>query len=204
MYAVVKTGGKQYRVAPGEVVVVEKLLGQAGDTVALSDVLMVDDEGKSQVGTPVLKDVAVVGEIVEQDRAKKIIVFKKKRRQNYRRKKGHRQDITVLRVKEVVSGKAAQTALKAYEDLSKAHKISASKVEKEKASEKTAPKAKAPKVAAKKAAAEAPKKAAAPKSAPKSAEKKAAPTKKSSSSTVTKAAPKKATASKAKKADAEK
>ena len=101
MYAVVQTGGKQYKVSPGDVIVVEKLAGNGGDTVELSNVLMLDDGTKVQLGQPFLSNAVVKASIVEQDRAKKIIVFKKKRRQNYRRKNGHRQDITVLRVSEI-------------------------------------------------------------------------------------------------------
>ena len=101
MYAVVQTGGKQYKVSPGDVIVVEKLAGDSGAKVQLSNVLMLDDGNKVQLGQPFLANATVSASIVEQDRAKKIIVFKKKRRQNYRRKNGHRQDITVLRISEI-------------------------------------------------------------------------------------------------------
>jgi large subunit ribosomal protein L21 len=94
MFAVVRTGGKQYRVAQGDVIKVEKLAGEAGGTINLTDVLMT--EGK--MGTPLLAGASVAAEIIAQDRGPKIIVFKKKRRQNYRRKAGHRQDLTVLRI----------------------------------------------------------------------------------------------------------
>jgi large subunit ribosomal protein L21 len=101
MYAVVQTGGKQYKVSPGDVIVVEKLAGESGDKVQLSDVLMLDDGGKVQAGKPFIAGAVVNANIIEQDRADKIIIFKKKRRQNYRRKNGHRQDITVLRVADI-------------------------------------------------------------------------------------------------------
>jgi large subunit ribosomal protein L21 len=94
MFAVIKTGGKQYKVAPNDVILVEKLPGLAGDTVTLDQVLMVGDK----VGAPIVAGASVTATLVEQTRGEKIIVFKKKRRQNYRRKKGHRQDLTVLRI----------------------------------------------------------------------------------------------------------
>ena len=105
MYAVIKTGGKQYRVANGDLLAVEKLEGEPGATVSLAPVLMVNDDKKSTVGTPVVEGAAVSAEIVEQTRGDKIIVFKKKRRQGYRRTRGHRQDLTLLRITDV-TGKA--------------------------------------------------------------------------------------------------
>ncbi|WP_297057042.1 50S ribosomal protein L21 [Thermosulfurimonas sp.] len=102
MFAVIKTGGKQYKVAPGEVLRVEKLLGEPGDTVELSEVLLVAGEGEPRVGTPLVEGARVKATILEQGRSKKIIVFKKKRRKNYKRKRGHRQYYTVLRIEEIV------------------------------------------------------------------------------------------------------
>ena len=99
MYAVIKTGGKQYKVAENDVIIVEKLIAEAGDTIALEDVLMIGDQG--QAATTVAADLtkaAVFAEVIDQSRADKIIIFKKKRRQNYRRKAGHRQHQTVLRI----------------------------------------------------------------------------------------------------------
>ena len=87
MFAVVKTGGKQYRVAKGDVIRVEKLDAKDGDKITLDEVLMVGETGKSKVGTPLVKGASITAEVVAQARAPKIIVFKKKRRQNYRRKK---------------------------------------------------------------------------------------------------------------------
>ncbi|MEO0392439.1 MAG: 50S ribosomal protein L21 [Pseudomonadota bacterium] len=101
MYAVLKTGGKQYRVAKGDVIKVEKLDGEAGGKITLDEILMVGEGDKTTVGSPLVKGAKVTAEILGQDRAAKIIVFKKKRRQNYRRKKGHRQDITVLRITDI-------------------------------------------------------------------------------------------------------
>jgi large subunit ribosomal protein L21 len=97
MFAVIKTGGKQYRVVPGDVIKVEKLEAEAGATVALDQVLMLGET----IGTPLVAGASVAAEVIAQDRGPKIIVFKKKRRQNYRRKNGHRQDITVLRITDI-------------------------------------------------------------------------------------------------------
>jgi large subunit ribosomal protein L21 len=97
MFAVIKTGGKQYRVVPGDVIKVERLEVEAGSTIALDQVLMVGET----IGTPLVQGASVAAEVIAQDRGPKIIVFKKKRRQNYRRKNGHRQDITVLRITEI-------------------------------------------------------------------------------------------------------
>lgn len=102
MFAVIKTGGKQYKVAKDDKVIVEKLVGEPGAMVELSDVLMIGEDGKAPtVGTPTVEKAAVFAEVMEQSRADKIIIFKKKRRQNYRRTKGHRQEQTVLKILEV-------------------------------------------------------------------------------------------------------
>jgi len=101
MFAVLKTGGKQYRVAKGDVIRVEKLDAKDGDKVTLDEILMVGEAGKPSLGTPLVKGASVTAEVVAQTRAPKIIVFKKKRRQNYRRKKGHRQNVTILRVTDI-------------------------------------------------------------------------------------------------------
>lgn len=106
MYAVIKTGGKQYRVAAGDVISVEKLAGEPGSTISLDTVLMVGDEGNQTVGTPTVEGASVTAEVLEQTRGDKIIVFKKKRRQGYRRKAGHRQDLTVLRITDVGGSKS--------------------------------------------------------------------------------------------------
>ena len=98
MYAVIKTGGKQYRVAKDDIIKIEKLDAEAGDKVEFKDVLMVGGEGDAAIGTPLLDGAVVTAEVLEQTRAAKIIVFKKKRRHNYRRKKGHRQHQTVVRI----------------------------------------------------------------------------------------------------------
>ncbi len=107
MFAVVKTGGKQYRVSPGDVIVVEKLLGDAGAKIKLDQVLMVGEDGQApEVGAPRVGSAAVNCEILDQTRPDKILVFKKKRRQGYKRTKGHRQDQTVLHVLDI-NGKGA-------------------------------------------------------------------------------------------------
>ncbi len=114
MFAVIKTGGKQYRVAAGEVVTVGKLAGEPGETITFDTVLMVTGDGGTQVGAPSVAGVTVTGEVVEQTRGEKVIAFKKRRRQNSRRKRGHRQDYTVVRITEIrgageAPGKAAAT-----------------------------------------------------------------------------------------------
>ncbi len=101
MFAVIRTGGKQYKVAAGDVIKVEKLAGEAGASLTLDDVLMVSDAGKTTIGTPVVAGASVTATVVAQGRGEKVIVFKKKRRQNYRRKNGHRQDLTILRITDI-------------------------------------------------------------------------------------------------------
>jgi large subunit ribosomal protein L21 len=98
MYAVIKTGGKQYRVAQGDKLRVEKLPGNVGDAVTLDQVLLVGGDDALKIGTPILAGATVTAKIVAQNRAKKIIVFKFRRRKNYRRKNGHRQPYTALEI----------------------------------------------------------------------------------------------------------
>jgi large subunit ribosomal protein L21 len=98
MYAVIRTGGKQYKVAANDVITVEKLPGEAGAVVQFDEVLMVGGADKSTVGAPLVAGACVTATVLDQVKADKIIVFKKKRRHNYRRKKGHRQFGTVLRI----------------------------------------------------------------------------------------------------------
>lgn len=104
MFAVIRTGGKQYKVAPGEVIAVEKLVGEPGATVELAEVLMVGDGATVSTGAPLVVGATVSAELVEHRRADKIIVFKKKRRHNYRRKNGHRQHQTLLRITGISAG----------------------------------------------------------------------------------------------------
>ena len=104
MFAIVKTGGKQYRVAPGDQIVVERIKGDVGSNISLSEVLALGGNGVPVIGTPLVADAAVSARIVQQPRGTKVIVFKKKRRKNYRRKRGHRQELTVLRIEEISRG----------------------------------------------------------------------------------------------------
>lgn len=104
MYAIVKTGGKQYRVAPGDVIYVERLAAEAGSKVTLDEVLFVGGEGAAQVGSPRVAGAAVVGTVVEQGRDKKIRIFQYKKRKHYRRTQGHRQSYTALRIERVSLG----------------------------------------------------------------------------------------------------
>ena len=185
MFAIVRTGGKQYRVAPGDKIVVEKLEGNAGDSITLSDVLL-SGEGSDVKGAGSL---TVAAEIVAQAKADKVTVFKKRRRHNYRRKKGHRQQHTILKIVSIGDHKAAEPAKKAAapKDEAPAPKAEAAptaktaktpapaaKTEKtpppaEEVAKTAAPTAKAAKTAApaaEAAPAEAPKKAKAAKAAP--------------------------------------
>ncbi len=167
MFAIVRTGGKQYRVAPGDKIVVEKLAGEAGDTVDITDVLLAG-EGSNLMATAGL----IVGaEIVAQAKSEKVTVFKKRRRHNYRRKAGHRQQLTILKIVSI-GGKKAEKKAEAKPAAPKAEAPPAPKAE------KAAPAAKAAKPAAKAPAAKtastknaAPAKAPAKKAAPKAAAK---------------------------------
>ena len=102
MYAVVKTGGKEYRVSKGDLIRVERLERKVGDPVELKDVLMVSKEGETLLGTPHLTHVVIKGEIIEESKGKKVLTYKMKRRKNYRRFKGHRQTYTYLKVNEIL------------------------------------------------------------------------------------------------------
>ena len=151
MYAVVKTGGKQYRVAKDDTILVEKLDAEEGQKVTLSDVMLLGEGDNVTVGTPVVANASVEAQVVSQTRGPKIIIFRRKRRKNHRRTQGHRQDLTLLKITDINSSakKAAAPAKKA-----------AAKADAAPAAEKKAPAKKA--AAAKKTAA---KKAAAPKKA---------------------------------------
>lgn len=102
MYAVIKTGGKQYKVSEGDVLNFEKIEGGRGDIISFDEVLLVSGDDDVRVGTPFVKGAKVVGEIVSQIRGPKIVVFKMKRRKGYSKKTGHRQDLTSLKIKEIV------------------------------------------------------------------------------------------------------
>ena len=150
MFAVIKTGGKQYRVAVDDVVKLEKLAGDAGDNVQFAEVLMVGDDASVSIGNPLVEGATVTGEVVTQGRHRKIIIFKKKRRHTYRRRNGHRQHFTEVRITDILTGgkKPTKTAKpKAAEKQAPEEK--AAKAEK-------APKDEAPKEEAKAADTEAP------------------------------------------------
>jgi large subunit ribosomal protein L21 len=104
MFAVIKTGGKQYRVAAEDVITVAKIEAAPGTAVAFDQVLMFTNDDGTQLGLPVVDGVTVAGEVVEQKRGPKVIAFKKRRRQNSKRKRGHRQDFTVVRITEILTG----------------------------------------------------------------------------------------------------
>jgi large subunit ribosomal protein L21 len=102
MYAVIKTGGKQYRVAADDLLTIEKVAGEAGATVEFTEVLMLAGSGEPKLGAPTVSGAKVTAEVVEQGRARKVIAFKKRRRKNSRRKRGHRQHETTVRIKEII------------------------------------------------------------------------------------------------------
>ena len=188
MYALVRTGGKQYRVAKDDTILVERIAADEGAEVILDDVVMLGDGDKVTIGTPRVEGAAVSATVVSQTRGPKIIIFRRKRRKNHRRTQGHRQDLTLLKINAIA------------ED-GKSLKPKAAPAKKAAAKEEAAPKAAAKKAAAKKAAPKAEAKAAPKKAAAKkTAAKKAAP------KAEAKAAPKKAAAKKtaAKKATAKK
>ncbi len=101
MYAVIKTGGKQYKVSEGDILKVEKLNAAPGDEIEISDVLMVVNGADVQIGKPVVESASVKAKVIEQGRAKKVIVFKKKRRKGYKVKNGHRQPYTAIEIQAV-------------------------------------------------------------------------------------------------------
>jgi large subunit ribosomal protein L21 len=155
MFAVIKTGGKQYKVASGDIISVERLLGEPGSVIDLEEVLMISDGAELKVGKPFLAGAAVSATVVEQTRGEKIIVFKKKRRQNYRRRRGHRQELTVLKITDIYQAGAPRKAKPAVHAKPKAephakppHKEAAHK----EAAHKEAPHLGAPKAPKKEAA----------------------------------------------------
>jgi large subunit ribosomal protein L21 len=149
MFAVIRTGGKQYRVAPNDVIEIEKIAGNPGDIVELGEVLLLGgDEPKA--GKPLISGALVAAEVVEQGRGEKIIVFKKKRRKGYRRTKGHRQLLTTIRITEILTDGKKPSKQAAKPEPKKAEKPVAAKSEK-KAEAKPAAKKAAPKAAKPKA-----------------------------------------------------
>jgi len=104
MYAVIQTGGKQYRVEKGETLTIEKLPVKAGEDYRFEEVLLVAEKGKVQVGTPTVPKAIVTAKVLREDKEKKIIVFKFKRRKNYQRTQGHRQKVTVVKIEDIKVG----------------------------------------------------------------------------------------------------
>lgn len=145
--AVIRTGGKQYRVAANDVIKVERLAGDAGAQIVFGEVLAVTGNGSAEVGAPLVAGAAVAARVIAQDRADKIVVFKKKRRHNYRRTKGHRQHLTVLRIEEILTGGAKPTGPAKIE--AKAEEKPAAAPAEGEAKSKAAPKAKSVKGKAK-------------------------------------------------------
>jgi large subunit ribosomal protein L21 len=148
MFAVIRTGGKQYRVAPNDIIEIERVAGEPGDIITLGEVLLLGGDSP-KTGSPTIAGALVAAEVMEQSRSDKIIVFKKKRRKNYRRKKGHRQDLTLLRITEILTDgkKPSQTKVARPEP----KKVEAKKPEADEAKAEAKP---AKKPAAKKAAPE--------------------------------------------------
>ena len=178
MFAIVRTGGKQYRVAPGDKIVVEKLAGEAGDSIDLTDILLAG-EGSDLKATA---GMVVAAEIIAQAKADKVTVFKKRRRHNYRRKRGHRQQHTILRIVSIGGEKAKKQAAPKAETKTEAPKAAPAKVE----TKAAAPKAEAKPATEKKV----PAKTAAGKPAAKASTKDAAPAKGAAKKATPKAAAK--------------
>jgi large subunit ribosomal protein L21 len=164
MFAVIRTGGKQYRVAPNDIIEVEKIAGQPGDIVELAEVLLLGGDKGPQTGSPTISGALVAAEVLEQKRSDKIVVFKKKRRSTYRRKKGHRQEMTALRITEILTDGKKPSKAAPRPEAKKAAEKPASKA---KAETKPAAKKAEAKPAAKRSAAKAEKRAPARKQAAK-------------------------------------
>jgi len=160
MFAVIRTGGKQYRVAPNDIIEIEKIAGEPGDIVELGEVLLLGGDAP-KTGSPTIAGAMVAAEVVAQKRADKIIVFKKKRRQGYRRTKGHRQLLTALRITEILTdgkkpskaaAKPAPKKVEAKAETKTAEKPAAKKAETKPVAKKAEAKPEAKKAAAKKPA----------------------------------------------------
>lgn len=152
MFAIIKTGGKQYKVAANDVIKVEKLVGASGDTVEFSDVLMMGEGSSVKVGEPLISNARVCGTVLDQIRDDKVIIFKKNRRHNYRRKNGHRQYLTVVRITDILAEGQSPAKAKAPAPKAEAKPVEAQTVEKKAAPVKAAAKPAAAKKAAPKAA----------------------------------------------------
>ncbi len=154
MFAVIRTGGKQYRVAPNDIIEIEKVAGKPGDIIELSEVILLGGDGGPKTGSPTIAGALVAAEVIEQRLSDKIVVFKKKRRANYRRKKGHRQALTALRITEILTdGKKPSKAAPKPEPKRSERKaeapIAEAKTEKQPAAKKAEAKSAAKKAATK-------------------------------------------------------
>jgi len=139
MFAVIRTGGKQYRVAANDLLQVEKLSGNAGDTIEFAEVLAVGEGENATIGSPLVEGAIVTAEVVEQGRARKVIAFKKRRRQNSRRTRGHRQHFTTVRIAEILTG-GAKPAKKAAAKKEEAAETAPTEAAEKKPAKKAAPK----------------------------------------------------------------
>jgi len=148
MFAVIKTGGKQYRVAANDLLKVEKITGEAGDIVEFAEVLLVGEADNATVGTPRVEGALVTAEVIAQGRAPKVIAFKKRRRQNSKRTRGHRQQLTTIRIAEILTGGTKPANKAKSVKASNAATVEVKTDVSEQSSEKTAEKKAAPKKAA--------------------------------------------------------
>src|SRR6187397_901788 len=145
MFAVIRKGGKQYRVAPNDVIEIEKVAGKPGDIIELSEVILLGGDGGPKTGSPTIAGALVAAEVIEHKLSDKIVVFKRKRRANYRRKKGHRQALTALRITEILTdGKKPSKAAPKPEPKKAEKKPEAAKGEAETEKKPAAKKAEAP------------------------------------------------------------
>jgi large subunit ribosomal protein L21 len=149
MFAVIRTGGKQYRVAPNDIIEVEKIAGQPGDIVELAEVLLLGGDKGPQTGSPTISGALVAAEVIEQRRGDKIVVFKKKRRSTYRRKNGHRQELTALRITEILTDGKKPSKAPPKPEAKRAEKAPKAKTESKQAAKKAEAKPAAKKPAAK-------------------------------------------------------
>lgn len=160
MFAVIRTGGKQYRVAPDDVIEVEKIAGEPGEIVELAEVILLGGDGAPKMGSPTIAGAMVAAEVLEQKRSAKIIVFKKKRRSNYRRTRGHRQELTALRITEILTDGKKPSKAAPRPEPKKAEKKPETKAKTEAKPAKKEAKSQAKKPAAKKREAKKPARAA--------------------------------------------
>ena len=115
MFAILKTGGKQYKVAKEEKLLIDKIDGNVGDEIIFNDIIMINDNGKTDIGSPLVKDAAVVAEVVKQTRGPKITIIYKRRRKNSRRKQGHKQDLTLVKIKNIAKSGGSKIIAKKAE-----------------------------------------------------------------------------------------